>query len=200
MSRTPAPDARDRILATAARLFDVHGVHAVGLQQIIDDLGCGKNFLYREFPTKDDLVVAYLRRCRQDWESIVERAIRPHEGDPASQLVAIVNAVAEQASTPDFRGCPVHNTNAEFPEQQHPTHRVSAEHFNAVRALLLDLAKRAGARDPRTLADRIELIIDGLNSNAAAHGGHGALPAAVAFAEEVVRAAVRPLSSAETTS
>ena len=47
--------------------------------------------------------------------------------------------------------------------------------------------RRAGARDPRTLADRIELIIDGLNSNAAAHGGHGALPAAVAFAEEVVR-------------
>jgi AcrR family transcriptional regulator len=200
MSRTPTPDARERILTTAARLFDAHGVHAVGLQMIIDDLGCGKNFLYREFPTKDDLVVAYLRRCRQDWESIVERATSPHEGDPASQLVAIVNAVAEQATASGFRGCPVHNTNAEFPEHQHPAHRASAEHFRAVRALLLDLAKRAGARDPRTLADRIELIIDGLNSNAAAHGGRGAAPAAVAFADEVVRAAVRPLSSAETTS
>src|SRR5437762_6094406 len=155
MARKPAPDARERILAAASRLFDARGVHAVGLQQIIDDLGCGKNFLYREFPTKDDLVVAYLRRCRQDWESIVEQASRPHAHDPASQLVAIVNAVAEQASRPGFRGCPVHNTNAEFPEQRHPAHRVAAEHFHAVRALLLDLAKRAGARDPRTLADRI---------------------------------------------
>jgi AcrR family transcriptional regulator len=200
MSRTPTPDARDRILAAATRLFDAHGVHAVGLQQIIDDLGCGKNFLYREFPTKDDLVAAYLGRCRQGWESIVEHASRPHEGDPAGQLVAIVNAVAEQAGKPGFRGCPVHNTNAEFPEQRHPAHRVAAEHFAAVRALLLDLAKRAGARDPRTLADRIELIIDGLNSNAAAHGRHGAAPAAVAFAEEVVRASVRPLSSTEAAS
>src|SRR5436305_172976 len=103
MSRTPAPDARDRILAAAARLFDAHGVHAVGLQQIIDDLGCGKNFLYREFPTKDDLVVAYLRRCRQEWESIIEQARRPHEADQAGQLVAIVNAIAEQATRPRYR-------------------------------------------------------------------------------------------------
>jgi AcrR family transcriptional regulator len=190
MARKPDPGARERILGVATRLFNAHGVHAVGLQQIIDELGCGKHLLYREFATKDDLVVAYLRRCRDDWTSIVEEASRAHTGDPAGQIVAIVRAIADRAIVAGHRGCPVHNTHAEFPEADHPAHRVSVEHFDAIRTQLHDLAKRAGAADPRTLADRIMLIIDGLNVNGATHGSQGAAAAAVPFAEDVVRSAL----------
>jgi AcrR family transcriptional regulator len=190
MARRPDPDARQRILDTATGLFDTYGVHAVGLQQIIDELGCGKNLLYREFATKDDLVVAYLERCRVAWSSIIESATAPLPDDPAGQLVAIVRATVEHAVAPGYRGCPVHNAHAEFPDAMHPAYPVAVEHFTAVQDLLVDLAERAGAADPKALADRLALIIDGTNANGAALGGRGSALAAVAFAEDVVRAAL----------
>lgn len=192
MPRQPAAGTRDHILDTAAGLFDAHGIHAVGLQQIIDKYGCGKNLLYREFPSKDDLIVAYLRRCQQEWTQTVEAATEPLSGDPDAQLVAIVRAVAAKATTNGTRGCALRNTYAEFPDAGHPAHRVAADHFEAVRALLHDLAKQTDAPDPGTLADRVMLILDGVYANGATLGPAGAASAAVAFTEEVVAAATRP--------
>jgi AcrR family transcriptional regulator len=189
MARRPAAEARDHILDAAAKLFDAHGIHAVGMQQIIDAYGCGKNLLYREFASKDELVVAYLRRCAQDWPTTVATAAETHPGDPAAQLVAIVAAIADRAVIPGTRGCALRNTLAEFPDPGHPAHTVAVEHSTAVRAQLHALATHTGAADPATLADRVMLIIDGLYTNGATLGPTGAAPAAVAFARDIISAA-----------
>ncbi|MEU4827674.1 TetR/AcrR family transcriptional regulator [Actinomadura citrea] len=191
MARKPDEGARDRILDTASRLFARYGVHAVGLQQIIDECGCGKNLLYREFRSKDELVVAFLERCTQDWDAVVAEAARPDTADPGREIVALVAAVAERAAEDGFRGCPLRNAYAEFPDETHPAHQVIVAHFTAKQAHLHDLAKRAGARDPEALSDRINLIIDGLNSNGAVLGRNGALGAAVRFAQDTVDAETR---------
>ena len=191
MARQPAAGVRDHILDTAATLFDAHGIHAVGLQQIIETYGCGKNLLYREFPSKDDLIVAYLRRCQADWHRTVETAIGPHESDPAAALVSLVRAVADKSICAGVRGCPLRNTFAEFPDPAHPAHQVAADHFKDVRALLHSLAAQTNAADPARLADRVMLIIDGVYANGATLGPDGAAPAAVQFAEEIVDAMTR---------
>lgn len=193
MARKPDPGARERILDVATRLFDAHGVHAVGLQQLIDELGCGKNLLYREFAGKDDLVVAYLARCREGWADIVDGAGAGRADDPAGHLVAIVEKTAERVASRDFRGCPIYKTYAEFPDRAHPAHRVAEEHFAQMHAQLLELATRAGVADPRGLADRLLLIIEGLNTGVAALRARGGPPPAanaVPFAAEVVRSAL----------
>src|SRR5256885_3148765 len=109
MARQPAAGARDRILDAASRLFLEHGVHPVGLQQIIDECGCGKNLLYTHFASKDELAVAYLRRCRREWEAIIGQAIQQAGDDPADQLIAVVRAVRRQGPDPGYRGCPFPN-------------------------------------------------------------------------------------------
>jgi AcrR family transcriptional regulator len=192
MARTSDPGARDRILDVATRLFAEYGVHAVGLQQIINECGCGKNLLYREFASKDELVVAYLERCRQDWNAIVDEASRADATDPARRLIALVGAVAKRAAADGFRGCPLRNAYAEFPDETHPAHQVIVAHYTERQDHLRELAQRAQARDPDALSDRIALIIDGINANGAVLGRTGALGAAVTFAEDTVRTQTRP--------
>jgi AcrR family transcriptional regulator len=191
MPRTPAPGTRDRILDNACRLFSEHGVRNVGLQQVIDETGCGKNLLYREFASKDELVLAWLARSQDTSRATTDEALAAHAGDPAAQLVALVRATADEVACPGYRGCCLRNTHAEFPDPDHPAHRLSAEYAAEIQGRLLDLATQAGARDPDALAKRVMLIVDGMITNASIFGGDGAAAEGVALAEEVVAAAVR---------
>ncbi|MBF6222503.1 TetR/AcrR family transcriptional regulator [Nocardia abscessus] len=192
MARKPDMGARGRILEAASGLFAVHGVHAIGLQQIIDQCGCGKNLLYREFTSKEELVVAYLERCRENWQRIEGDVAEAHPADPAAQLLGIVRAVAEQAVAEGFRGCPLRNAYSEFPDSSTAAHRVIVAYYADRHAHLRMLADRAEATDPEVLADRIALIIDGLHANGPVLGRDGAARSAVSFAEEILAAAIRP--------
>jgi AcrR family transcriptional regulator len=187
MARPPAPGTRDRILDSAGRLFRQHGAPAVGTQQIIEVCGCGKNLLYREFASKDELVAAYLERCQTEWAALMKDATRSYAGDPAQQLVALVRAAAGQVADPNFQGCPFRTAHAQFPDPEHPANQVATRHLQGLRSQLRALARRAEASDPHALADRLMLIIDGLYTNGSILGRRGAAPAAVAFAETVVR-------------
>ena len=55
-----ASPARDRVLETAFRLFYARGIRAVGVDLIIAESGVAKATFYKHFPSKDELVLAYL--------------------------------------------------------------------------------------------------------------------------------------------
>jgi len=186
MARQPAPDTRDRILDTAARLFGTHGVRAIGMQRIVDECGCGKNLLYREFPSKDDLVVAHLAGLRATWLAQVDQVTAPLADDPAARLVAIAELAARQVREPDYRGCAFRNCFTEFPH--HRVGEFAAEHLADVRGHIADLARRTGATRPDLLADRIWLVIEGMYASAAHPGGESAGEVAVALVAELVGA------------
>ena len=61
------PSARERILDTAYELFSRHGTRAVGVDRIIAECGIAKMTLYRNFPSKDDLILAFLERREELW-------------------------------------------------------------------------------------------------------------------------------------
>lgn len=179
----PGSTARERILETAERLFYRDGYHAVGVDTIVAESGVAKMTLYRHFPSKDDLIAAYLERTNEQLLAWMEGLIAPHD-DPRKALKAVFGGVAKLASSPECLGCAFVGAAGEFPEPDHPGHRAAAEHKRAVVGRLSQLAKQAGARDPNALAEELLLIMDGAWSAARVFGpgSHGRRAAAAAEA------------------
>ncbi len=179
----PGSAARERILETAERLFYREGYHAVGVDTIVAESGVAKMTLYRHFPSKDDLIAAYLERTNQQLLAWIEGLIAPHE-DPRKALEAVFEGVAKLASSPECLGCAFVGAAGEFPEPDHPGHRAAARHKRAVVDRLRELAERAGATDADALAEELLLIMDGAWSAARVFGpgSHGRRAAVAAKA------------------
>jgi len=159
-STEPKPAARERILEAATRLFLRDGFRAVGIDTIIAEAGVAKMTLYAHFPSKDDLIVAYLERANEQFWEWLDGASAGVD-DPRARLLAMFDAVGKLANSPRCLGCTFQGTAAEFPDPEHPGHRVALAHKQAVRARLRTLAEHAGLREPDDLADQLLLLMDG---------------------------------------
>ena len=179
----PGSAARERILETAERLFYRDGYHAVGVDTIVAESGVAKMTLYRHFPSKDDLIGAYLERTNEQLLAWIEGLIDPHD-DPREALEAMLRGRGEARFEPRVPGCAFVGAAGEFPEPDHPGHRAATEHKRAVVGRLSQLASQAGARDPNALAEELLLIMDGAWSAARVFGpgSHGRRAAVAAKA------------------
>ncbi len=163
--------ARNRILRTASELFYEHGFHAVGIDLIIERAEVAKATLYRHFPTKDDLISAYLEEADARFSEWFNGSIDP-DATPAEALVGIFDSVATLATSPECLGCTFQVTVAEFPESSHPGHAIALAHKQAVRGRLRELATKAEALRPDELADGLLMLMDGAFAAARMHGRH----------------------------
>jgi AcrR family transcriptional regulator len=153
--------ARQRILETASEMFYRDGVRAVGIDAIIARSGVAKMSLYRNFPSKDALVTAWLEDRNAFFWRRWDDAEASGAGQPRAQLEAVLDMIAATAAHPKWRGCPFLNTGTEFPEPDHPARAVILANKHAVRERLQTLAAAANARDPELLAQHLQVLIDG---------------------------------------
>lgn len=160
MAPTTQLPARERILDTAFRLFYAHGPRGAGVDTVIAESGVAKATLYKHFPRKDDLVLAYLDRVDTTWFGQLRSAARAAGDSPGDQLVGMFDALAAACRREGFHGCAFINTAAESPSGS-DVHARTVEHKTVVRAWVTDLARRHGARDPDLLARQLTLLIDG---------------------------------------
>jgi len=156
----PAQPARERILDTAFRLFYAHGPRGVGVDTVIAESGVAKATLYKHFPRKDDLILAYLDKVDQTWFGQLRAAARAAGDDPREQMVGMFDALAAACRREGYHGCAFINTAAES-DTGSDVHARTVEHKTVVRAWLTDLARRARAIDPDLLARQLTLLLDG---------------------------------------
>jgi AcrR family transcriptional regulator len=168
-------------------LFGRYGIRAVGMQDVVNEAGTGKSLLYREFPSKEDLILAWLREGRSSWRDSFDEMVREHPGQPAGQLLAVVKSVHADMLTPEYRGSMFHNTVTEFPDPEHPAHQESRAHLQEVHERLENLAAQAEADDPAALADSLMLVIQGMHSSAATVGADGPARLGVTIAAALIR-------------
>jgi len=189
-SDAAAQPARERILDTAFRLFYARGPRGVGVDTVIAESGVAKATLYKHFPRKDELVLAYLDQVDQTWFGQLRAAAREAGDDPRSQLVGMFDALASAARREGYHGCAFINTAAES-ESGSDVHSRTVEHKRVVRAWVTDLARRAGAVDPDLLARQLTMLIDGGLSVGVLDADPAAPTAAKAAAQALVEASVR---------
>jgi AcrR family transcriptional regulator len=151
---------RERILDTAGELFYRDGYHAVGIDTIIARSGVAKMTLYRHFASKDDLIAAYLERSNAEFMAWLEGAIAMVD-DPRAKLVVAFDAVGKLATSTQCLGCTFQGAASEFPELDHPGHRVALEHKRAVLERFAALAREARLQDPDGLAGQLLMLMDG---------------------------------------
>jgi len=116
--------------------------------------------LYRHFPSKDDLIAAYLERSNAEFMAWLEDAMAEVD-DPRAKLIAAFEATGKLATRTRCLGCTFQGAASEFPEFDHPGHKVAAAHKQAVLEGFAGLAREADLGDPDGLASQLLLLMDG---------------------------------------
>ena len=163
-------DARERVLATASALFYERGINQVGIDLVIATSGVAKMTLYRHFPSKEALVLAFLDRINAQWLTWLRARVSSPAIPAADRPLALFDALGAWFETPTFRGCPFVSTAAEFRDPVHPAHQAAWRFKAELRDYLRELVRDAGYVDVESLADQLLLLADGATVRAAMEG------------------------------
>src|SRR5882757_3823680 len=97
---------RDRILSAAYDLFSTRGIRRVGIGAIVSRSGVARATVYRQFQSKDELVLAFLERRQVQWTyEAIEAEARRRGATPEQRLLAIFDVFDEWFHRKDFEAC-----------------------------------------------------------------------------------------------
>ncbi|MBZ5740709.1 TetR/AcrR family transcriptional regulator [Nocardioides mangrovi] len=164
MARPEDPTARERILDAAHPLFYERGIRAVGMAEVVAAAGTGKQALYRHFPGKDELVLAYLERFAELLDASTARTLDGLEG--ADGLRALIRLVERRVGARGYAGCPFRNYLREMRDPRDRPGRFALRQVRALRRLVERYAAEAGVADPGALAEEVWLIVEGVYAGA----------------------------------
>jgi AcrR family transcriptional regulator len=141
-------EARERLLSTASALFYREGIRAVGVERILAEAPATRATFYRHFPSKEDLVLAYLHGVDAHTRAAVQAAIETAPS-PADALRAIGTAVADDLARPEFRGCAFLKAAAEYPDPDDPVRQAILDHRAWYVTTLTELFAQVFGTSPR---------------------------------------------------
>jgi AcrR family transcriptional regulator len=189
---TDAPVApRDRVLAAAHDQFHKFGVRATGVDSVIEAAGVAKSTFYRHFPSKDELLLAWLRDRRPRWFFPIRDRLND-SGLRANEKIALLfRLVADWLEYEGFRGCAFQNTAVEFPDSTHPAHMIIRDYLDEIDDYLRDILVAGGFAEARELSAQIGVLLSGALSASAARQSLDPVQAAGQAAEQLLEYAPR---------
>jgi AcrR family transcriptional regulator len=153
-------EARYRLLNKASELFYAEGLHAVGIDRVIAEAPVTRATLYRHFPSKDDLVVAYLTQADEAIRGRLDDA-RSQDASPEDMIRTVGRFISDDIQGPGFRGCAFLNAAAEYPDPAHPVHQAVLRHRQWFLTAIIGLFADTGKPDPEPAARHFIMLRDG---------------------------------------
>ena len=160
MARTKT-NAREKILSVADELFYQQGIRAVGVDTIIAKSEVAKTTLYKYFPSKDYLVVAYLESRNQLFWKLLEERLKQYSDSPKRQLLEIFIWIDSLLDCDDSYGCPFLIVASEFPELDYPGHQIAITHKLRMQSRIKELIKLMKIKEAEELSAALLMLIDG---------------------------------------
>ena len=156
-----ASSARERILDAAYELFSQRGIQAVGVNEVIQRAGVATATLYRHFPSKEKLVLAFLDLREQRWtKDLIEAGAIRRGSNPEEQLLAIFDVLDEWFHREDFEAGSFIKVLLEL-GPKNPAGDASVRHLEQLRAIARHLAEEAGLHDTDSFARSWHILIQG---------------------------------------
>jgi AcrR family transcriptional regulator len=160
--RAKPKSGRERILEAAYPLFSRSGIRAVGVDTIVEAAGVAKMTLYRNFPSKDELAVAFLALREERWtRAWLWNEVSQRADTPAERLLAIFDVFGEWFERDDFEGCSFINILLEQDALDDPVREASVKHLANIRELIQELAAEAGIDDPDAFSRQWHILMKG---------------------------------------
>ncbi|SEH46009.1 DNA-binding transcriptional regulator, AcrR family [Mycolicibacterium rutilum] len=173
--------ARERLAATAAKLFYRNGINATGVEMVIQQAKVSKRTLYQHFSSKTELVENYLRMFDAEGTPM-ERPLDRTDLAPRERLLAIFDAPPVE----QFRGCPFHNAAVESAGAWPTVDELVRTHKRRFAERLVAVAGEAGAADPYALGNQLLVLFEGATALATSLNDTAALLHARAAAAKLI--------------
>jgi AcrR family transcriptional regulator len=152
-------EPRARLLATASALFYREGVNSVGVDRIVSEAKVTRATFYRHFPSKEDLVLAYLQSAHDMIEGRIVTALAIE--DPKARLRALGEDIAAQLQSPGFGGCAFIKVASEFDDPDEPVRRAVSAHRAWFAGIVRSAFADAGHARPDDPARHFIMLRDG---------------------------------------
>jgi AcrR family transcriptional regulator len=152
---------RDHLLAVAQRMFCESGFHAVSVDSIIEEAGVARMTLYKNFGSKEDLIVATLKQEDKMFRQWLVSSVEGRSTRPEDRILAIFRTLHDRFAAEGYYGCAFVRASIEYPSPSHPVHRAAREHKEMMRSYLRGLATEVKGADSIALSEQLYLLVEG---------------------------------------
>ncbi|MGE0766224.1 MAG: TetR/AcrR family transcriptional regulator [Hyphomicrobiaceae bacterium] len=177
---------REDLIDAAIRLFNRNGYRATGVDRLMEETGIAKTTLYRHFKSKEELIIAALKKvddaARDDMRAYVEAA----SDDPRERVLATFGLLDIWLRQSDFKGCPFVAAASEFGEHTDPVFQQVRLHKRLYLALFEELVRAARIREPARVARQLVMLHEGAVAFAQVMGPDGVADEARRAAESLI--------------
>lgn len=156
------PSRREELIEAAMKVFHRNGFHGTGLDKVLQEGGISRMTMYNHFKSKDELIVAALRRYDEIFRNNLMKFVDRQAVDPVERILAAFDYHMTWVTDKNFCGCMFISVAGEFSDPGCQIRRVAAEHKREIVRYLSELCQEAGIDDPGSLAEQLSMVIDGV--------------------------------------
>jgi AcrR family transcriptional regulator len=157
----PQISKREQIVEAATHLFHAEGFTATGIEKIRETANVSKKTLYNHFTSKEELILAVLRREDENVRHWIMKNVDKMSQNPKDRLIGLFDVYASWIESKGFGGCLFIKAASEFSDPENKCKAVSTEAKRLSKQMIKTLALEANVSDPDTLTDQLNLLIQG---------------------------------------